>query len=168
MNNFKARRVCVTHEDTIKATPDECFSLACPVEELKWIDNWQFDMIYSDSGKNEDNCIFREEMSGAAVLNLPGLSAYWCTTLYDHADHRFHSLLIYGDKGVSKFEFKAGDAGDGGSTVTWRLTFTALNEEGNDIADDSLEQRMSLMLVFLGRSAKHYLETGEMLRMSHA
>ena len=166
MSNFKAKRVCVTHEERIKATPDECFSLACPVEELKWIDNWRFDMIYSDSGRNEDNCIFREDMSGTAVLNLPGLSTYWYTTLYDTADHRFHSLLMYGDKAVSRFEFEAGDDGDGYSIGSWRLTYTALNEEGNDIADESLKDRMLFMLTFLGRSAKHYLETGEMLRMS--
>jgi hypothetical protein len=167
MSIFKAKRVCVTHEERIKAAPDECFSLACPVEELKWIDNWQFDMIYSDSGRNEDNCIFREEMSGASVLNLPGLSAYWYTTLYDSANHRFHSLLLYGDKAVSKFEFEARSDVDGYSIGSWRLTYTALNEEGNDIADESLGQRMSFMLGFLGRSAKHYLETGEMLRMAH-
>jgi hypothetical protein len=168
MNSFKAKRVCVTHEERIKATPGECFSLACPVEELKWIDNWRFDMIYSDSGRNEDNCIFREDMSGPSVLNIPGLSAYWYTTLYDSANHRFHALLIYGDKAVSRFEFEASDDGDDYSLASWRLTYTALNEEGNDIADESLEGRMSLMLSFLGNSAKHYLETGEMLRMSHA
>jgi hypothetical protein len=165
MSNFKAKRVCVTHEERIKATPDECFALACPVEELKWIDNWRFDMIYSDSGRNEDNCIFREDMSGTAVLNLPGLSTYWYTTLYDTANHRFHSLLMYGDKAAGKFEFEAGDDGDGYSIGSWRLTYTALNEEGNDIADDSLKDRMSFMLTFLGRSAKHYLETGEILRI---
>jgi len=168
MNDFKAKRAGVTHEERIKATPDECFSLACPVEELKWIDNWQFDMIYSDCGKNEENCIFREEMSGAAVLALPGSSAYWYTTLFDEATHRFHALIIYGEKAVNRFEFEAEDDGNGYSIVTWRLMFTALNEEGNDLADDTLKDRMLLMLSFLGNSAKHYLETGEMLRMSHA
>jgi hypothetical protein len=42
-----------------------------------------------------------------------------------------------------------------------------LNEEGNDIADESLKDRMLFMLTFLAGSAKHYLETGEMLRMAH-
>ena len=56
------------------------------------------------------------------------------------------------------------DGGDGICTATWNLTYTALNEEGNDIADESLKDRMSMQLDFLAKSAKHYLEIGEMLK----
>ncbi len=164
MNAFKAKRIQVSHEEKIKTTPDACFVLACPVEELKWINNWQFDMIYSDSGRNEINCIFREDMSAAFVLNVPGLSTYWQTTVYDAAEHRFHALLMYGARATGTFEWEAKDDGDGICRATWKLTYTALNQEGNDIADESLKDRMSLMLDFLAKSAKHYLETGEMLK----
>jgi len=164
MSAFRATRFQVTHEEKIKTTPDACFALACPVEELKWINNWQFDMIYSDSGRNEINCIFREDMSAAFVLNVPGLSTYWQTTLYDAAEHRFHALLMYGDKATGKFEWEVKDDGDGICSAIWNLTYTALNQEGNDIADESLKDRMSLMLDFLAKSGKHYLETGEMLK----
>ena len=164
MNTFKAKRIQATHEEKIKTTPDECFVLACPVEELKWINNWQFDMIYSDSGKNELNCIFREDMSAAFVLNAPGLPTYWQTILYDAASHRFYALLLYGDKATGKFEWEVHDDGDGICTATWNLTYTALNQEGNDIAYESLGDRMSFMLHHLAQSAKHYLETGEMLK----
>ncbi|NOY70147.1 MAG: hypothetical protein GXP53_11815 [Deltaproteobacteria bacterium] len=54
-----------------KADADAVFALACPVEELKWIYKWEFDMIFSCSGKNETNCIFKESMSGLFVLNSP-------------------------------------------------------------------------------------------------
>lgn len=164
MSDFKAKRFQVTHEEKIKTTPDACFALACPVEELKWINNWQFDMIYSDSGRNEVNCIFREDMSAAFVLNAPGLPTYWQTVVYDAAGHRFHALLIYGDRATGKFEWHVTDDGDGICSAVWNLTYTALNQAGNDIADDSLKDRMSLMLIHLASSAKHYLETGEMLK----
>ena len=45
---FQAKRLHVARENRIKAPASRCFSLACPVEELKWIDNWEFDMIYSE------------------------------------------------------------------------------------------------------------------------
>ena len=165
MNTFKAKRFQVTHKERIKAPADRCFSLACPVEELKWIDNWQFDMIYSETGKNENNCIFREDMSGLFVLNMPGLSTYWHTTLYDTENHRFHALLIYGDMATGKFEFEVKNGSNGYSIASWNLTYTALNEEGNSMADDSLRERMFGMLNFLEKSAKYYLETGEMLKI---
>ena len=164
MSAFEAKRVQVSHEEKIRTTPDECFALACPVEELKWINNFQFDMIYSDSGRNEINCIFREDMSGVFVMNVPGLSTYWQTTQYDPAGHRFHALLMYGGRATGKFEWEVKDDGDGICTATWNLTYTALNEEGNDIADESLKDRMSMQLDFLAKSAKHYLEIGEMLK----
>ena len=108
--------------------------------------------------------IFREDISAAFVLNAPGLSTYWQTTLYDAAEHRFHALLMYGDKATGKFEWEVKDNGDGTCSAIWNLTYTALNQGGNDIADASLKDRKSLMLEFLAKSAKHYLETSELLK----
>ena len=163
-NQFTAKRISANCNTKIKAGVDAVFALACPVEELKWIDNWEFDMIFSASGKNENNCIFKESMSGLFVLNSPETATYWYTTLYDAVTHRFHALLMYGNKAAGKFEFETKQDADGYSTAHWELTFTALTEAGNTIADASLEGRMIGMLKFLGESAKHYLETGEMLR----
>jgi hypothetical protein len=165
-NHFKAKRISADCNIKIKAGADAVFALACPVEELKWIDNWKFDMIFSTSGKNENNCIFKESMSGLFVLNSPETETYWYTTLYDAVTHRFHALLMYGNKAAGKFEFKTKQNADGYSTAHWGLTYTALNEEGNTLADESLQDRMIGMLNFLGESSKHYLETGEMLRVT--
>jgi len=161
-NNFKATRYSVSNQLKINATPNDVFTLACPVEELKWIRNWEFDMIYSESGVNENNCIFRESMSGLFVLDAPDVDTFWYTTLYDKESHRFHALLMFGNLAAGKFEFTVTENENGSSIATWRLTYTALNEEGNEIADDALKERMLGMLNFLGESAKHYLETGEM------
>jgi len=165
-NHFEAKRISADCNTKIKGGVDDIFALACPVEELKWIDNWQFDMIFSASGKNENNCIFKESMSGLFVLNSPETETYWYTTLYDKQMHRFHALLIYGNKAAGKFEFETKQDADGYSTAHWGLTFTALNEAGNMMADASLKDRMNGMLNFLSESAKHYLETGKMLRVS--
>lgn len=142
------------------------FALACPKEELKWIDQWQYDMIYSDSGKNGNNCIFKEKMSGLFVLNAPDIETYWYTTLYDQQLLRFHALLIYGNVATGKFEFDVTGNSHGNSKADWRLTFTALNENGNRLADEALKDRMTAKLHFLGESAKHFLETGNILRTS--
>ncbi|MFZ2634282.1 MAG: hypothetical protein WA081_14335 [Desulfosalsimonadaceae bacterium] len=162
--NFSAARVSTQFTIRIQAAPDALFALACPKEELKWIDQWQYEMIYSDSGKNENNCIFKEKLSGLFVLNAPGVDTYWHTTLYDRESRRFHALLIYGNAGAGKFEFEIADSDNGASKADWRLTFTALNDQGNRLADAALKDRMTGMLQFLGESAKHYLETGNMLK----
>jgi hypothetical protein len=162
-SNFAAKRYTVEHTVHINADPDAVFALACPVEELKWIRNWSFDMIYSVSGRNENNCIFKEYMSGVFVLNLPDTPTYWHTTRYDKVARRFHALLIYGDLAAGKFEFYVTQNGNDAATVDWRLIFTTLTEAGNHIADESLKERLSGMLNFLAESARHYLETGTIL-----
>jgi hypothetical protein len=163
---FTAARVSAHFNITVQAEPGAVFALACPKEELKWIDQGQYDMIYSDSGKNENNCIFKEKMSGLFVLNAPDIETYWCTTLYDRQLFRFHALLIYGNAAAGKFEFDVTGNGGGNAKADWRLTFTALNENGNRLADEALKDRMTAKLQFLGESAKHYLETGSMLKIS--
>jgi len=163
---FKAKRIQVTHRERIKASAEQLFSLACPVEELKWIDNWQFDMIYSESGKNENNCIFKESMSGLFVLNRPELATCWYTTIYDIDEYRFDALLLYGSMAAGKFEFHLTEEDEGFLTGLWGLTYTSLNQGGNNIIDESFQDRMLGMLTFLGKSAKHYLETGEILRVT--
>lgn len=162
--SFNAIRVSTHYNIKIAAVADAVFALACPKEELKWIDQWQYEMIYSDSGKNENNCIFKEKMSGLFVLNTPDIDTYWYTTLYDRQLLRFHALLIYGNLAVGKFEYEVSDTGNGKSEANWYLTFTALNENGNSHADAALKDRMTAKLQFLGESAKHYLETGNILR----
>lgn len=163
---FTAARVSAHFNIKIQAEPDAVFALACPKEELKWIDQWQYDMIYSDSGKNENNCIFKEKMSGLFVLNAPDIETYWYTTLYDQQLLLFHALLIYGNAAVGKFEFDVTGNGHRNAKADWRLTFTALNEKGNRLADEALKDRMTAKLQFLGESAKHFLETGNILRTS--
>lgn len=161
--NFAAKRYTVEHTVHINADPDAVFALACPVEELKWIRNWSFDMIFSESGRNENNCIFREHLSGLFVLNAPNIATYWHTIRYDKEARQFHALLIYGDLAAGKFEFSVTENGNDAATADWRLTFTSLTEAGNRIADESLKERLSGMLNFLAESARHYLETGTVL-----
>jgi len=162
------KRFHVTHEETVNASAKETFALACPVEELKWIDKWQFQMIYSDSGRNENNCIFREEMSGLFVLNLPEIATYWYTTLYDKQGYRFHAVLVSGEVAIGKFEFEMETMSAKKVRACWSLTFTSLGEDGNRLFDEGFKGRMKGMLTFLGASAKHYLEKSEMLRMGDA
>ena len=158
------KRFHVTHEETVNASAEEAFALACPVEELKWIDGWEFQMIYSDSGRNENNCIFREQMSSLFVLNSPELSTHWYTTRYDTDGYRFHAVLVSGDLAIGKFEFEIEILGQRKTRMCWDLTFTSLSQDGNKVFEQDLETRMKGMLSFLGASAKHYLEKGEMLR----
>ena len=75
-NTGNARRTG-RHEETIKATIGKLFPLACPVAEYKWIDGWDFEMVYSECGAMEEHCIFRERLTGAFLFADPDLETTW-------------------------------------------------------------------------------------------
>jgi len=75
----------VTRE--IKVSPYKIFPLACPVEELRWIPDWDYELIYSKSGVNETNCIFNENKSGPHFFEKPSTTT-WVTALHDSDNYR--------------------------------------------------------------------------------
>lgn len=165
-DSFRPKSAGASHEIMVRGGADECFALACPVAELDWIDSWQFHLLHSDSGRNEDDCIFIEAVSGFAVHRVAGADTYWYTTLYDPVARRFHAVLLTGDFVIGRWSLEVDAIGNGNSRMRWALMDTGLNEQGNQIILESgFETRIANMLRFLANSAKHFMETGEILRL---
>jgi hypothetical protein len=55
------------------------------------------------------------------------------------------------------------EVGENVSSGTWHMVFTALDEETNAMAVDTIQAKMELLMTFLADALKHYCETGEML-----
>jgi len=151
----------VTRE--ITASPQKIFPLACPVEELRWIPDWNYQLIYSKSGVNETNCIFIEDLSGPHFFEKP-LRTTWVTNLLDPDKYRILFQLNLTEKAVIRFAFKINEVGESVSSCSWHLTFTALDEEANALEDETIQAKLELMITFLAEALKHYCETGEMLK----
>ncbi|MCP5269106.1 MAG: hypothetical protein H6943_08740 [Zoogloeaceae bacterium] len=165
-NSFRPESAGTSHEVIVRGGADECFALACPVAELDWIDSWQFHLLYSDSGHNEDNCIFIEAMTGFAVLRVAGADTYWYTTLYNPGARQFQAVLLTGDFIIGRLSLEVDAIGNGSSRLRWTLTYTGLNEGGNRIILESgFETRVANMLRFIANSAKHFMQTGDILRL---
>ncbi len=146
----------------IKTSPDKVFPLACPVEELRWIPNWEYQLKYSKSGINEPNCIFTENMSGPAIFGKP-VTITWVTTIHDPDKHRIHFLLVMEDKAVMKFEFQCRETGVNTTTCTWHFVFTALDKEANALNESDIENSLTAIQSFLSNSLKYYCENGKMI-----
>jgi hypothetical protein len=164
----RARRKTVSESMVVRADADLLFPYACPVAELEWIEDWQFDLIHSVSGKNELHNIFLEPFSGALVLRMHGANTYWYTTRWDPAQRQFHALLLTGDLVCAQWEFHLQDQGDKTSRLELTLTYTGLSEAGDRLlAEPDFADRMRQMLRFVLASARCYAETGTILRLSH-
>jgi len=158
----KRVEAAVTRE--IKASPGRIFPLACPVEELRWIPQWSYHLIYSQSGVNETNCIFNEEISGPHIFEKP-LTTTWVTTIHDPDNYRISFLLNLAGKAVIRLNIRFQEVGRKVSSCTWHMIFTALDEESNAMPDDMIQVKLESVVTFLADALKHYCEAGEILQI---
>lgn len=156
----KRVEAAVTRE--ILASPYKIFPLACPVEELRWIPEWDYQLIYTKSGVNEVNCIFNEDKSGLHFFEKP-ITTTWTTTTHDPDRYLVVFHLYLGGKAVIRLEIRLKAVGENLSSSTWHMVFTALDDEVNTMPLETIEARMELMMTFLADLLKHYCETGEMM-----
>jgi hypothetical protein len=75
---FTANRVVKEYVHEVHARPEKVFPLLCPVREYEWIEGWNCDMLYSESGVAEDNCVFRTHLPDRG-------EATWVVSKYDRA-----------------------------------------------------------------------------------
>jgi len=159
---YKRVEAAVTRE--IMASPQKIFPLACPVEELRWIPQWEYQLVYSKSGVNETNCIFNEDKSGLHFLETP-MTTTWVTTTHDPERYLIIFQIYLGGKAVIRLEIRFRAVGENVSSGSWHMVFTALDDEANAIPEDTVQARMELMMTFLADLLKHYCETGQMMSL---
>ena len=58
------KRASCTCERTLRTSAEAFFRLLCPTTEYDWIPNWTCELLHSDSGYAEYNCIFRTSFFG--------------------------------------------------------------------------------------------------------
>jgi len=156
---YKRVEAAVTRK--IMASPHKIFPLACPAEELRWIPQWDYQLIYSKSGVNESNCIFNEDKSGLHFFEKP-MTTTWITTTHDPVGYLIIFQIYLGGKAVIRLEIRFRAVGVNVSSVSWHMVFTALDDEANAMPVETIQARMELMMAFLADLLKHYCETGKM------
>jgi hypothetical protein len=168
MAHANAVRRTGQHEEIVGASMRSLFPLACPVEEYKWIDGWDFEMVYSECGAMEKHCIFSERLTGAFLFADPGIETTWIVCDHDLDRNVMRAVLVVGDLAAGMFEVDGHDQHDGAAKVVWNYTITGRSEEGNRALAALERGRIDAMLGVLGKSFRHYGETGEKLPAADA
>jgi hypothetical protein len=146
---FKAKRAITTYTGHLSFSPNIVFPLLCPVREYQWLEGWQCEMIYSDSGVAEDNCIFKTAHAGGT---------FWSVSRYE-PPKRIEFTTFVPNGVVTRLNLFLQPAG-GGTDLQWTRIFTGLSEVGNE----SVGTWNTKVDAELTRKLEHYLRTGEMLR----
>lgn len=78
------------YRQTLEGSRNEIFPLLCPVREKEWLQGWDYQMIYSESGFAEKGCVFE--------TNNDYGSYHWVVTEHDQAGHRIQFIKLKTDE----------------------------------------------------------------------
>jgi hypothetical protein len=150
-------RVVREFESRVAASPEKVFPLLCPTREYDWIDGWACDLIYSESGVAEDNCVF--------VTDFPerGGEAVWTVTRYDPERRVIQFAIHYPGKIVEKLDVRCEPSGGSGTVVHWKRTYTSLGEKGARLVEILAGPWIEGVTAFMSEALNHYCRTGTKL-----
>jgi len=157
-NNFEANRCFLCAEQHLNSTPDKVFPLLCPNREYEWIETWQCDLIYSDSGFGELDCIFRTAFPGDG-------EEIWITDRMEL--NKIIQFIRVSNHRAIRYSINLFDNGDGTTTARWEQVVTALNKEGIQYVESCSIPEFEKRIKGLERMLNHYLNTGEMYRTTN-
>ena len=157
-NSFKAKRVSRSYIQTINAAPDKVHSLICPVKEAEWLDGWDYDLIFSNSGFAEKGCVFTSTSAGEHTI--------WLITKRDDAAFQTVFVRITPESRVAEVTVRIEEGGEKASRVHINYTITALTEAGNRFIESFTEDNFIKDMKFWEATMNHYLATGRALPLS--
>jgi len=144
-------------EHVFEASPAEVYKQLCPTREKDWIDGWIADLVYSDTGYVEPDCIFT---TPAHNIIGPGL---WIFTRIE-PNELLELVRIIDSNVVVHLRIKLKDNGNGSCTGSWTRTLTALSEQGNAMVEAIPDDDPHLAKIISGLG--HFLKTGQLMRLS--
>jgi len=158
MNEFIPQRIVKETELVIAADPREVFPLLCPVREYEWIEPWQCQVRYTESGVAENNCIFETDFPHN------GGRETWIVSRYEK-DRCIEFVRFTADEKIIKLDIQLASVKTGDTRLMWRKTFTGLSPEGNRIVA-AMAGDFAPEAERIGGMLNYYLRTGKMLSLS--
>lgn len=153
--NFKAKRCSISASQTLLATPERVFPLLCPSREYDWIEHWECDLVFTESGFAELGCIFTTDFPGDE-------KDVWVVDQY--IPNQVIQFIRVSENRVIRYRITLFDNGNETTSAQWEQTVTALTEAGNRYVENLSNPEFSQKIKGLESMLNHYLETGKMLK----
>lgn len=136
-------------------TPERVFPLLCPVREYEWLEDWHCDLVYTESGVAELDCIFTTEFPGE------GGPETWVVS--DYVPNRRIEFVRFNALRTIRYTIALAPDGEGTKAV-WEQVITGLNEAGNEWVRGYADEKFEGIIHRLEKQINHFLTTGSMLK----
>ena len=148
-------RVTRTYTQRLVAEPSEVFPLLCPVREADWLDGWDPQVVFSQSGVAEPDCVF---VTGAGPDE-----AVWYITRHEPDNGFVEMIKITPDVTACKLSIQLHPAG-GGSEAVITYAQTSLGPQGDNVVASFTEEYYKQFMGEWEDAINHYLTHGSLRR----
>ena len=155
MNISKPNRATRTYTQKLVAPPARVFPLLCPVREADWIQGWDPQAVFSDSGVAEPDCVFLTEAE-------PG-HAIWYITRHEPRNGFIEMIKITPAVTACKLTIQLRPVA-GGSDAVITYSHTSLGPAGDAFVASFTEEHYQQFMHEWETRINHYLTHGEALR----
>ncbi len=159
MTNFTAKKITSSFVQLFNGPPSKVFPLLSPVREYEWIEPWQCEMLHSDSGIAEKNCVFRTRFPGDSSDDVGVINHYEPNT-------RIEFVRVNAIRAMC-LSITLTDNGDGTTGAVNEQLLVGLTERGNQSLD-SMADRFSFEMRMGEALLNHCLTTGRRLPLQDA
>lgn len=159
---MKYLRAKKSHTVRINASAERILPLLCPVREDEWLPGWKgrYELIYSESGFNEEGCVFR-------LPDTLGAEGIWTCLKFDEEAYEVVFHICVRDLLVYRFRISLGENGDGTTDATFAHVYTAVSEKGNEWIANRTDEAEREGVAYLGGMLDYYLKNGCMPDEKH-
>ena len=157
MNIVRPNRKKHGYAQHLVAPPDKVFPLLCPVLEAEWVPGWMPDLVITESGVCERECIFITPRETPSEQNR----AIWIVTRHDATDRVIEMYKVVPEHTVSKLEIALAGASGGSTTAHISYEITAIGAAGEKFMETFTKAWYRAFMQEWERQMNHHLKTGE-------
>jgi hypothetical protein len=164
-NSLEGLRIAKTWVMEINSPPDQVFPLLCPERERDWVDGWDYEMIYSESGYAEPGCIFKTSIppEGDSIWIMADYIPDNYIRIIKTCPNLF--LLQWSFDLVGK-DIRGEDSGKIRTDILVNYSMTGLSQKGNEHIRMIMEDVFPKLMTRLEKSMNYYLNTKKKLTLS--
>lgn len=155
MRITQPNRVVRTYVQKLVAEPARVFPLLCPVREAEWIENWDPEIVLSESGFAEPDCVF--------VTSGVSSDAIWYITQHDPDKGLVEMIKITPAVTACKLTIRLAPS-ETGSEATVTYAHTSLGTRGDAFVEAFTEEYYQSFMQEWEAQMNHFLSEGEALR----
>lgn len=117
----------------VNASSATVFPLLCPVREHDYLEDWNAEILFSESGLAEEGCVFQ-------TVSPDGQPSVWTITRHDERAGVIEFIIFTPSSHVSKLDIWLVAESDSVTSVTFTYTHTAIGPRGERFLEGFTER----------------------------